>query len=323
MAVDEGERTFSAIAEAMGARATVFEAVAPGPHAVRIADRHLRDETRGTSLHLRVYYPALAEGEAPRPLPAVIFSHGLGGSRLGYAYLGRSWASRGFISLHPTHAGSGGDLLRLGRLEALRAMKAAVEDPRTWEERARDASFLLEQAPSLGDSIPALRGRIDGRRLAVAGHSFGAFTALLAAGARIRLGELRADWGDARCRAAVALSPPGPGDRGLDAEAFAAVACPVLSLTGSEDLGLRGQPASWREEGFRAMRRGHGHALVVLQGAEHFTFSGGRPRRPADPACLRTVEQTTLAFLASRLQTGVPAPRLASLASDAVRIEES
>ena len=60
------------IAEAMAARATVFEAVDPGPHAVRIADRSLRDEARGATLQVRLYYPALAENAAPEPLPAVI-----------------------------------------------------------------------------------------------------------------------------------------------------------------------------------------------------------------------------------------------------------
>ena len=311
------------IAEAMAARATVFEAVDPGPHAVRIADRSLRDEARGATLQVRLYYPALAENAAPEPLPAVIFSHGLGGSRLGYAYLGRSWASHGFISIHPSHEGSGADLLRAGRLEALRALKDAAFDPATWERRARDVSFLLGAVPSLEELVPALRGRVDAHRLAVAGHSFGAYTALLVSGASIRLEGGRAAWGDRRCQAAVALSPPGPGDRGLDAAAFAAIASPVLSLTGSEDLGLRGQPAAWREEGFGAMPAGGGHALVVLEGAEHFTFSGGRPRRPADPAHLRAVERTTRAFLAARLLPGAgPYGGLHSLASAGVRIEE-
>jgi predicted dienelactone hydrolase len=325
MAMDERgpDEAIGEIAEAMTARATVSEAVDPGPHAVRIADRSLRDEARGATLQVRLYYPALAEGAAPEPLPAVIFSHGLGGSRLGYAYLGRSWASHGFISIHPSHEGSGADLLRAGRLEALRALKDAVQDPATWERRARDVSFLLGAVPSLEDLVPALRGRVDAHRLAVAGHSFGAYTALLVSGAAIRLAGGRAAWGDPRCRAAVALSPPGPGDRGLDEAAFAAIGSPVLSLTGSQDLGLRGQPAAWREEGFAAMAAGGGHALVVIEGAEHFTFSGGRPRRPAERAQLRAVEQTTRAFLSTRLFDGAgPQGELRSLASPGVRIEE-
>jgi predicted dienelactone hydrolase len=325
MAKDERgpDEAIGEIAEAMTARATVSAAVDPGPHAVRIADRSLRDEARGATLQVRLYYPALAEGAGPEPLPAVIFSHGLGGSRLGYAYVGRSWASHGFISIHPSHEGSGADLLRAGRLEALRALKDAVQDPATWERRARDVSFLLGAVPSLEDLVPALQGRVDARRLAVAGHSFGAYTALLVSGAAIRLAGGRAAWGDPRCRAAVALSPPGPGDRGLDEAAFAAIGSPVLSLTGSEDLGLRGQPAAWREEGFAAMAAGGGHALVVIEGAEHFTFSGGRPRRPAERAQLRAVEQTTRAFLSTRLFDGAgPQCELRSLASPGVRIEE-
>ena len=40
------------------------------------------------------------------PVPLVVFSHGIGGSRSGYSYLGRYWASQGFASLHLQHVGS-------------------------------------------------------------------------------------------------------------------------------------------------------------------------------------------------------------------------
>ena len=40
------------------------------------------------------------------PCPVIIFSHGLGGSRDGYEYLGRHWASHGYVSVHSTHIGS-------------------------------------------------------------------------------------------------------------------------------------------------------------------------------------------------------------------------
>ncbi|GAC1339735.1 MAG: hypothetical protein NVSMB23_09110 [Myxococcales bacterium] len=318
-AADGAERALSAIAEAaLGCASVAREPADPGPHAVRIADRLLRDEVRGLELPVRIYYPA---ADLPERLPAIVFSHGLGGTRHGYAWLGRSWASHGIVSLHPTHGGSGAGLLRRGRVEALRAMKAAIEDPRNWEERTADVSFLLQAAPLLGAAVPALEARIDPARLAVGGHSFGAFTALLVAGARVTVRGAARDFGDRRCRAALALSPPGAGERGLESGSFAAIDRPFLSMTGSEDVGLRGQPASWREEPFRAMPAG-GKWLVVLEGAEHFTFSGGRPRRPAPVAQRALIERATRAFLRCSLAGDAAAGReLGALATQWVRIE--
>lgn len=41
-----------------------------------------------------------------KPVPLIVFSHGIGGSRAGYSHLGRDWASHGFASLHVQHLGS-------------------------------------------------------------------------------------------------------------------------------------------------------------------------------------------------------------------------
>jgi hypothetical protein len=46
------------------------------------------------------------QSAAATALPLVVFSHGIGGSRQGYSYLGRHWASQGYASLHLQHVGS-------------------------------------------------------------------------------------------------------------------------------------------------------------------------------------------------------------------------
>ena len=53
---------------------------------------------------VKIYYPV----DLSEPAPAVIVSHGLGGSREGYAYLGRHLASHGYVVVHVTHLGSDG-----------------------------------------------------------------------------------------------------------------------------------------------------------------------------------------------------------------------
>src|ERR1700722_18408724 len=61
-----------------------------------------RDAKRERTVPVKIYFPKTGEG----PFPVIIFSHGLGGSREGYEYLGRYWASHGYVSVHLQHAGS-------------------------------------------------------------------------------------------------------------------------------------------------------------------------------------------------------------------------
>lgn len=267
----------------------------------RVADRALGD------LPVRVHYPVDAAG----PLPVVVFSHGLGGSRLGYGYLGKHWAEHGYVSIHPSHRENlpfGVAEVERPTVATLRAMKDAIDDPRNWEARPRDVAAILDSLSNL--QIPALEGKLDPSRVAVAGHSYGAYTALLCAGARIRLHGAPRDFREPRAKAFIALSPPGNGSRGLDASSWAAIAPPVLCVSGTLDAGFQGQPPGWREESFRAMQPPE-KTLVVVEGAEHFTFSGGRPRRAADPRHLHDIEAATLWFLDRHLKDAVePLPAL-------------
>jgi predicted dienelactone hydrolase len=65
-------------------------------HEVAIARFDWRDSARDRDVPVKIYYPKDLGG----PVPVVIFSHGLGGSREGYEYLGRHWAGCGFVSVH-------------------------------------------------------------------------------------------------------------------------------------------------------------------------------------------------------------------------------
>ena len=46
------------------------------------------DAARGRAVPVRLYLPEAASAE--RPVPLVVFSHGIGGTRNGYSYLGRA-----------------------------------------------------------------------------------------------------------------------------------------------------------------------------------------------------------------------------------------
>jgi len=81
--------SFMAFAEGAGFRSLSYEWV---------------DSSRNNRVvPVKIYYPESDEGKS---WPMIIFSHGLGGTREGYAYLGEYWAKNGFISVHLQHAGS-------------------------------------------------------------------------------------------------------------------------------------------------------------------------------------------------------------------------
>ena len=107
----------------------------------------------------------------------IVFSHGLGGSKERYAYLGQYWASQGYASLHVQHDGSDRKVWRGNRLLLpFRLMDAADET----EDLAsvQDVKFALDQL--LASEYAAA---FDAQQIVMAGHSYGANTTLLAAGA--------------------------------------------------------------------------------------------------------------------------------------------
>lgn len=147
---------------------------------VRIADFDWVDGARQRPVPARLYWPNTSS--LRRRVPLVVFSHGLGQSRTGYSYLGRHWASHGVASLHLQHVGSdtsvwtGNPLALLDRIERAAQEQEAIA-------RARDLRFALDRI--LVQDGGAFGDRIDPRRIVAAGHSYGANTTLIAAGARV------------------------------------------------------------------------------------------------------------------------------------------
>jgi len=70
-------------------------------------DLTVKDVGRSREVPIRVYLP-----KEKKPAPVVLFSHGLGGSREGSAYLGNHWAARGYVAVFLQHPGSDDSALR-------------------------------------------------------------------------------------------------------------------------------------------------------------------------------------------------------------------
>lgn len=231
------------------------------------------DNARNRSISIKIYYPA----DTKNPLPLIIFSHGLGGSREGYEYLGRFWAENGFISLHLQHPGSDEEIWK-GKENPLLEMRQAASGLNALN-RAKDVSFCLDRLESLNNQPGQLiKGLIDFSKIGVAGHSFGAMTTLLVAGQLIILpGGKEISLADKRVKAAVPMSAPVPANRQFLQKIYSQIRMPCLHMTGTlDDSPLGETKAEERRIPFDYIQNSDQY-LVIFKGGDHMIFSG-RPR---------------------------------------------
>ena len=259
-----------------------------------------RDAARNRDIPVLTRLPA-----APGPRPLVIVSHGLGGSREGLGYLGQGLAEAGFVALHLQHAGTDDAIWRGG---GNLAMAAAALDANNAAARLLDGVFAVEEVTRRARlSGDPLAGRVDLSRLAVAGHSYGAWTVQHLLGQRLPGGERGLPVPERRLKAGVALSPSPP--RGLPpGTAFARVTAPILHVTGTQDSGyIEGASPADREIPFRASTAPA--ALAVLNGAGHAAFADEEAAGPrwSEPTYHPRTAALAVLFLRTVLEGDVEA----------------
>jgi dienelactone hydrolase len=237
--------------------------------------RHRREPRKLTTY---VYYPEVSTpsatggngrppSAAPGPHPLLVFAHGFDGTPASYASLLHYWASAGFVVAAPLfprtnpHSPGGPD-------EA-----DVVNQP-------ADISFVISNLLALdADSSSPLHALIDAGRIAVAGHSDGAETALAVADAR----RLR----DPRVRAGVIMS--GAEMSGIGGYSFTG-GPPLVAIQGTADT--LNEPR-FTYAFFNAARPPK--YMLKLLGATHLApYTSQQPQ-------LRLVERATTAFLAAYL----------------------
>lgn len=119
------------------------------------------------------------------------------------------------------------------------------------------------------------------------GHSYGALTSLALGGARPvvpdkSVGSLR----DARVKAVVALSPPGPIAGFVDARAYSSLEVPALVQTGDRDVPIGLVGARWQDHlvAYDAAAADGSRYALVLEGVDHYFGSAiCRPELPVPP----------------------------------------
>jgi predicted dienelactone hydrolase len=250
----------------------------PGPYKVtEVGDIVLHDAQRGKDLHVRVFSPELSGR-----YPVIVFSHGASGSQNCCEALTQHWASYGYVVLQPTHEDSAVQRRDAGEenIRFLQAVRDALQEPKLWESRPKDISFVLDSLQELEKRIPPLTGKMDERHIGVGGHSMGSFTAEAIAGALVDLpGKSGTSFADSRVKAVLCLSPQGPGQFGLSESSFRAMRSPFLGVTGSQDsLGPLAN-AAWHKKPFELSPAGDKYH-VFIEGANHMSFIMARTILP-------------------------------------------
>jgi pimeloyl-ACP methyl ester carboxylesterase len=251
------------------------------------------DPLRGRAVPVRLYLPEAIEPGANIPL--VVFSHGIGGSRRGYSYLGSHFAANGIASLHVQHVGSdraiwvGNPFGLIGRLHDAAQEREAID-------RALDLRFALDQL--LASEHGA---RVDRTHMVVAGHSYGANTALLVAGARVEREGRTIDYSEPRFSAAILISAPPFYGETDPSRILKHVTIPTLHITATEDViqipgyysGADDRVAVYEAIGSR------NKTLAVFSGGSHsiFTDRAGTGGAQLNPQVKAATRELSLAFI--------------------------
>lgn len=301
-----------------------------GPHTVDEALLTFTDAQRKREVPVKLFLPK----DLREPAPVIVLSPGWGGSRDGYGYLARHWASHGYFCMVLEHDGSDLDFAmdaadgpKVGAtLRVVSALRESVNDPTNWINRAEDVTFALDELNRRNGQIgDELFNRLDLARVGMSGHSFGAYTTMLIMGALVDLpGEPQRGFRDSRCIAGIAMSSQGDTHLGLTANSWSNMAAPMLYLTGTKDFEIGSRDASGRRVGFdrTPADAADEQLLVTINDAEHFAFSDnnrglGGEGVQRNPLHHQWILMQTLAFWDAHLHNDAAAK--AWLDSDALK----
>ncbi len=259
-------------------------------------DLDWQDGARQRAVPARLYWPSNASSQAAA-VPLIVFSHGIGGSRRGYSYLGAYWAAKGFATLHVQHVGSdralwlGNPFGLVGRLQDAAKESEALN-------RVADVRFALDQL-----LIGPHGSQIDPGRVIAAGHSYGANTVMLLSGAQVvRQGAVMDQLRDPRFKAAIIISaPPFYGETERTSEILKPITIPTLHITATEDvIVIPGYHSDARDRiGVFNATGSAQKSLVVFEGGSHsmFTDRAGTGGVTLNPLVKTATKEVALAFL--------------------------
>lgn len=276
-------------------------AVAPGPHGVGVTTVEVVDTSRPTApnrtfpgspdrrMAVEIWYPSAASGvdaarDAPvdtdgGPYPLIVFAHGVSSNRLLTASFTRHLASHGYVVAAPDFPLSNSSAPGGATLADLPNQPA-------------DVSFVIDQMLAFNaEEGNLMHSAINPDAIGLAGHSYGAFTALLTVYGPDR---------DERIRAVLPIAGSGCV---IDATAVADTSVPIMLMAGSVDLVV---PAS---ESRVAYDLAHAPRYwVELTGAGHVRYADADIDDEAVVAGVRSLA-------ARAVPSGAGAPRIGGCAA--------
>ncbi len=154
----------------------------PGNEIVYLQTLTLRDRSRSRAITVDIHYSQNSQG------PLVVMSHGFAADRKFLRYLARHLASYGLTVVSIEHPGS--DINALVQT-AVGKKLSEILPPSEFIDRPQDVSFVLNKLTQFNQSDPYLKGKLNTEQVSMIGHSFGGYTALVLAGAKLDLKALR------------------------------------------------------------------------------------------------------------------------------------
>jgi predicted dienelactone hydrolase len=274
--------------------------IALGPHAPKSAPAlSFRVDPQDKDLNIRVTYP-----DSPGPHPVIVFSHGALSSKDLYHRITDHWASHGYATILPTHL----DSESLGY-----SFKNPLPRDKVFFGRIGDMTFILDSLEAIATKA-GISGRLDGTRIAAAGHSFGGWMALIMAGLPVTMPDgTSKSFRDERVKAMIAYNGIGPMDQ-IGNEGWRDVKIPVFAASGTNDPGATGdgtmRPWRWRIGAYDLAGSKEKYAVSITMGDHYYgglicrEGAGGKP----DPEGLSFVNGASTAFLDAYLKAD-PAAR--------------
>ena len=226
------------------------------------------------------------------PYPLIVFSHGFGVAAPTYSQLIEHYTSYGFVVIAPEH-------LETFDFDYSDLWTASIDRP-------RDVKQVLDFAEGLTAADGAMPGLIDMQHVAVAGHSYGGYTALAMAGAQYDLKAFNArcdalaeddpatflcaplvsreadlaaraglspmpdglwpSFGDARV---TAILPMASNSYLFDQAGLAKITIPMMAIGGTIDTGT---PYNWGVKPAYDYASSAQKSLVTIENAEHPIF---------------------------------------------------
>lgn len=258
------------------------------------------DEKRNRDIPYKVYYPDAMQGT----YPVIIYSHGLGGSVEGGAYLGEHLSQNGYICFHIQHEGSDESVYKNAKSkeEVFRLLSESIKDYKNAINRFQDVPFAVSSIISLNSTDGLFYSHLDTNNVAIIGHSYGAKSVLIAAGEKVAKGMF--SFKESRLKVGIAMSPSLPIDESADlAKVYSEINIPLFHITGTNDGDPLYQRGSFtpedRTKPYKNIK-GAEQYLLVLNKAVHSSFSGVKERSTEDPYFdehIESIKKGVTAFL--------------------------